>query len=354
MQRRIVVFVGVAGLIGALAACGGGATSQPPEDPTGPASSTKAAEAAAPTDGPSRGMEGPVAQSSSDDVRKGIAALKAGDVNGARAAFEVATKKNPNQADAFHYLALVQDQSGEKAEAEKNYRKALELDPNLEESAINLAAILVETGKHDEAASLMQKAIAKNPRNAALQVNLGMALSGKNDVAGANKAFEEAIKLEPNNGIHLVTYASHLARHGKNNEAIQKLEQAEKVASNDPGVLASIALEYKGLKDFKTCVAVLDKAVGLKDVAELRIYRGACKLGLKDLAGATTEFKDAVAKEPNNALARYSLGNALADSGKLTEAIAEWQKVLELQPDGPHAKAAEKKIAIAKAKAGGK
>ena len=29
----------------------------------------------------------------------------------------------------------------------------------------------------------------------------------------------------------------------------------------------------------------------LKDVAELRIYRGTCKLGLKDLPGATTEFE---------------------------------------------------------------
>jgi Tfp pilus assembly protein PilF len=355
MQRRIVVFTGIGGLIGALAACGGApATSNRPEDPSGPAASTQAAAASAPADGPSRGMEGPVAPSSSDDVRKGIAALKAGDIHGAKTAFEIAIKKNPNQADAYHYLALVQDQTGQKTDAEKNYRKALELDPNLEESAINLAAILVETGKHDEAASLMSKAVAKNPRNAALQVNLGMALSGKNDVAGANKAFEEAIKLEPNNGIHLVTYASHLARHGKTNDAVQKLKQAEKVAANDPGVLASIALEYKGLKDFKTCLAVLDKAVGLKDVAELRIYRGTCKLGLKDLPGATTEFKDAVAKEPNNALAHYSLGNALADSGKLTEAIGEWQKYLELQPDGPHAKAAEKKIAIAKAKAGEK
>ena len=286
-------------------------------------------------------------------MKKGIAALKAGDVNGAKAAFEVAVQKNPKQADAHHYLGLVNDQSGNKVEAEKNYRKALELQPDLEESAVNLAAILVETGKFDDAATLMKKAIAKNPKSAALQVNLGMALSGKNDVDGASKAFEEAVKLEPNNGIHLVTYASHLARNNKKDEAITKLKQAEKVSANDAGVLASVALEYKGLKDFKTCVAVLDKAVHLKDVAELRIFRGTCKLGLKDLSGATTEFKDAVAKEPNNALAHYSLGNALADGGKLTEAISEWETYLKLAPDGPQAKAAEKKIAIAKAKAGG-
>lgn len=340
--------VGVLGLVFA-AACGGGET-RPPEAPRQPVASevtegTSSEAGSAKSAGP--------ASTSSDDVKKGLVALEAGDLNGARAAFEVAVQKNPTQADAHHYLGLVNDQTGNKADAEKSYARALELQPDLEESAVNLAAILVETGRYDAAAALTKKGLAKNPKSAALQLNLAMALSGKDDVGGANAAFEEAIKLEPRSGIHLVTYAGHLARTNRRDEAIAKLKEAEKVASNDAGVLASVALEYKGLKEFKRCVAVLDKAVHVKDVAELRIYRGACKLGLKDLPGATTEFKDAVAKDPNSALARYSLGNALADGGKLTEAIAEWEAYVRLAPEGPHVKAAEKKIAIAKAKAGG-
>ncbi|HVJ91044.1 MAG TPA: tetratricopeptide repeat protein [Labilithrix sp.] len=336
----------------AATACGGGA-SKPPENPPSSASS---AESPSPTDdvgATTKKIEGPAAASNGDEVKRGIAALNAGDINGAKAAFEVAIQKNPKQAEAYHNLGLVMDQMGKKAEAEKNYRKALELSPDLEEPATNLAAILVESARHDEAVSLMKKAIAKNPKNAALHVNLGTALSGKNDVAGANKAFEDAIKLEPNNGIHLVTYAGHLARNSKRDEALTKLKRAERTAANDAGVLASVALEYKSLKEFKTCVAVLDKAVQLKDIAELRIYRGTCKLGLRDLPGATTEFADAVAKEPNNPLAHYSLGNALADGGKLNEAIVEWETYLKLAPDGPQAKAAERKVAKAKAKASG-
>ncbi len=95
---------------------------------------------------------------------------------------------------------------------------------------------------------------------------------------------------------------------------------------------------------------MLDKAIGIKDVAELRVYRGTCKLGLKDLPGATAEFKDAVAKEPNSAVAHYSLGNALGDAGKLPDAIGEWEQAIKLAPDSSMAKAAEKKIEIAKKK----
>ena len=355
MKRQVVLVALSLGIASATTlACGSGSTQKkPPETPTTASSATPTANATKTDEVPAPGgktIEGPVAPTNSDDVKKGVVALKAGDMNGAKAAFEVAIQKNPGQADAYHYLGLVNDQSGQKGEAEKNYKKALELDPTLLESSINLAAILIEGGKFDEAATLMKNAIAKNPKSASLRVNLGMALSGKNDVDGASKAFEEAIKLEPNNGIHLVTYASHLARNNKKDDALTKLKQAEKASSTDAGVLASIALEYKAMKDFKTCLAVLDKAIGMKDLAELRIYRGTCKLGLKDLPGATTEFKDAVAKEPNNALAHYSLGNALADGGKLADAIAEWETYLKLQPDGPQAKAAEKKIAIAKTK----
>jgi Flp pilus assembly protein TadD len=355
MRQVLRIGIGCGAVALFVLACGGGeppAKAPEPADTAPPA--TTASAAPKPEDAPAgKKIEGPAAPTSSDDVKKGIAALKGGDIYTARAAFEAAIQKNPKQADAYHYLGFVYEQGGLKADAEKSYRKAIELDPNLEEPAVNLAALLIENGKNDEAAALMKKAITKNPKSAALQVNLAMALAGKNDIDGAGKALDEAIKLEPNNGIHLVTYAGILAKAGKKDAAVDKLKQAQKISTNDPGVLASVALEYKGMKDFKTCIAVLDKAIGLKDVAELRVYRGTCKLGLKDLSGATTEFKDATTKEPSNALAHYSLGNALADGGKLTEAIAEWEQYLKLAPEGPQAKAAEKKIGIAKAKAGG-
>lgn len=329
-----------------LFACGGG-EQKPPETPP---PSLEPTSSPAPKSSGSTPTSGPVAPTNSDDVKKGIAALKAGDLPGAKAAFDAAIAKNPKQADAYHYRGVVEDQGGQKADAEKDYRKALEIQPDLEESAVNLAAIDIEGGKYDEAITLMKKAIAKNPKSAALHVNLAMALSGKNDVDGANKSFEEAMKLEPNNALTAVSYAQHLARSNKPKDAAAKLETAARLAASDPGVLASVAIEYKNMKDFKSCISVLDKAIGQKDVAELRVYRGTCKLGLHDLPGATAEFKDAVAKEPNNPVAHYSLGNALGDAGKLQDAIGEWEQAIKLAPDTQMAKAAEKKIDVAKKK----
>lgn len=335
MNRHFLPLLGLA-----LAACGGGSEPKQPDSTPPPLDNPS----------PTPASTGQAAPTNSDDVKKGIDLLKSGDMPGAKAAFDAAITKNPKQADAYHYRGVVEDQSGQKDAAAADYKKALEIQPDLEESAVNLAAIDIDAGKFDDAAALMKRAATKDPKNAAIHVNWAMALSGKGDEPGADKEFDQAVSLEPNNALTLVTYAQHLSRNGKKDQAGQKLQQAAGLAASDPGVLASIALEYKGLKDFKSCVSTLDKAIGLKDIAELRIYRGTCKLGLKDLPGATAEFKDAASKEPNNPVAHYSLGNALADGGKLADAITEWQTYLKLAPDGPMAAAAQKKIAIAQKK----
>jgi tetratricopeptide (TPR) repeat protein len=350
MKRHVVL----AALM--LIACGGGNTDKPPTTPTGDTSAKSASTGNAPAstgsaaETPKGPMEGPSAKPSSDDVGKGIAAMKKGDWNGARDSFEAAIKKNPKQADAHHYLGVVMEKTGDRAAAKKHYEDALAADPNLEEAAVNLVAINIEDKKWDDAVTLAKKILAKNAKNAPMHVNLAVALAGKDDKAGATKSFEDAIKLEPNKSDFYITYAQYQTLWGKRDEALATLKKAQGTAGDDPGTLAGIAIEFKNLKAYDACITAMDKAIAAKDAAELRVYRGHCKLGQKDLPGALADFSDAVKKEPSSAPPHYSYGNALADSGKFAEAIAEWEAYLKIAPTGPFAKNAEAKIKIAKGK----
>ena len=104
-----------------LFACGGG--EKPPETPP-PVSPEPTSGPAPKSSGTSAG--GPVAPTNSDDVKKGIAALKSGDMPGAKAAFDSAIAKNPKQADAYHYRGVVEDQTGRRAAfAEKASRDVI-------------------------------------------------------------------------------------------------------------------------------------------------------------------------------------------------------------------------------------
>lgn len=337
-----------AALVFALAACGGGATPKPVDSPDpslAPPASTGAG--GTPTAG---GTDGAAATSTSDDVTKGTAAVKAGDWNGAKAAFEAAIKKNPKQADAHYYLGLVMDKTGDRGAAEKHYKEALTLSPDLQEAAENLTAIYVETQKFDDAIVIAKKSLARNAKNSEMQLNLAVALSGKGDVEGATKAFDDAVKLAPNDARFYLAYAQHLNAAKKNDEAIAKLKQAQRVAGDDAALLGTIGFELRTARAVPECIAAFDKAITIKDNADFRTNRAMCKLAAKDKPGALADLQAATVKEPSFAPAHYWLGSILHDDGKFPEAVASYEAYLKAAPKGPMAKAAEAKAKLAKEK----
>jgi len=350
-MKRQVVSASIAFAF-ALSACGPSKPTETP-DPSLAATSTPPSSSAssgrAPTATPG-GTEGPVASSTSDDVTRGTAAIKAGDWTAARSAFESAIKKNPKQADAHYYLGLVMDKTGDKGAAEKNYKAAIELSPDLQEAAENLTAIYVEGQKFDEAIAIARKSLARNAKNAEMQLNLAVALSGKGDVEGATKAFEDALKLAPNDARFYLAYADHLGAAKKGDEAVAKLKQAQRVAGDDPAMLGTVGFAFRTARAVPECIAAFDKAITLKDNADFRTNRAMCKLAGKDKAGAIADLQAATSKEPAFAPAHYWLGSAFHDDGKFPEAVAEYDAYLKAAPKGPMAKMADAKLKLAKEK----
>jgi tetratricopeptide (TPR) repeat protein len=345
MNRSFAIALGITACM-TLAACGGPAQ---PADKPDPSLAPPASAAATPPATPS-GSDGPAATSTSDDVTKGTAAVKAGDWSTARASFEAAIKKNPKQADAHYYLGLVMDKTGDRGAAERSYKTALELQPDLQEAAENLTAIYVETQKYDDAIGVAKKSLARNAKNSDMQLNLAMALSGKGDLDGATKAFDDAVKLAPNDARFYLAYAQHLNGAKKNGEAIAKLKQAQRVAGDDPALLGTIGFELRTARAVPECIAAFDKAISLKDNADFRTNRALCKYAAKDKPGAVADLQAATTKEPAFAPAHYWLGSWMHEDGKFAEAIAEYDAYLKNAPKGPMAKAAEAKSKLAKDK----
>lgn len=350
LVRALALPVALGGLV---AACGGGATPAPnnPDpslaDPKQASADSKPAAAPSATAG---AADGPVAKPSSDDVARGVAALKAGSYNDARAAFEAAIKANGKQADAHYYLGLVMDKTGDRAAAEKEYREALSLSPDLQEAAENLTAIYVEAQKFDDAIAIAKKALAKNAKNAEMQLNFAIALGGKGDEAASTKAFDDAIKLAPNDARFYVAYAQQLAAWKKRDAAVAKLKEAQRVAGEDAAMLGTVGFELRTQRAVPECIAAFDKAIALKDNADFRTNRALCKTAAKDKAGALADLKEAVTKEPGFAPAHYWYGLALHEDGKFPEAAAEYEAYLKVAPKGPMAKAAAAKLKLAQEK----
>jgi tetratricopeptide (TPR) repeat protein len=52
-----------------------------------------------------------------------------------------------------------------------------------------------------------------------------------------------------------------------------------------------------------------------------------------DWAAAAGEYREALRLQPDYPEARFALGNLLARTGRLSEAIAEYQEILRTHPD---------------------
>ena len=324
------LFGGVIG--GALVSACGGSAPPPPNAPETPAASAATAATPAPSTPTSGGGQ---------DYDQGVAALGRGDVDGAKALQAKMQARDPKDASAAVLLGLIDEKQGDAPGAEKAYRDAIKLRPDLDAAYLNLSALLIDEKRSDDALTVARAGLAKMPSSSGLHANVASVLAEKGDQAGASSEFDRATHGAPNDPMLLVTYAHWLRVWKQGDAALAKLRAARPLAK-DPGMLAAIGEEMKGLGAFSDCIGALDQAIAAKNAPELLTYRAMCKRGAKDAAGARADLDAAIAAQ--YAPAHFYLARVLAESGDAKGAVAEYETFLKLEPNVPAAKLAREEL----------
>ena len=141
----------------------------------------------------------------SADIALAEAASAAKQNSDAISDYTQATQANPTDFSAAANLGILQQNAGQKENAEAAYRQALTLKADNPKSyaAIqeNLAGLLKSDGKLDEAATLLTQAAQVDSTSVALQDDLGSVYEkqGKKDQALA--AYKQALTISPKNGL---------------------------------------------------------------------------------------------------------------------------------------------------------
>ena len=329
--------VGVLALAGVLAvslqACGGSeppAQSPPPTLPEAPSATSSAAPEPA----------------ASPDLLAGIKAFDAGRYSDARASFEAATKKNPQNFEAFYNLGMACEKLGDGPGAEAAYKGALAIKPDLETASAELCALYVDEARIDDALTVGRAGLAAHPGSAALHENVGVALAAKGDSEGATPELEQAARLSPNEPMFHLTLA-HWLNVWHVRGAVPHLEAVLGLIKGDYAMTASVGYEYRMAGEFDSCVKTFDAAIAIKDGGEVRTERALCKLGQKDEAGALDDLQAAVKTEPSYAPGHYYLGGRLASGKHFKEAAAQYAEYLKLAPTGSLAKPASERLKAA-------
>jgi Flp pilus assembly protein TadD len=275
---------------------------------------------------------------SSELVKQGMDAIQKQDFATAKTVLSDAVAKDAQDPQAAFYLGVALDGLGELPAAMAQYKKALQLDPKLVEAAVNLSGAQYEQKDAAGALATAEQGLKANPKSPELLVNRALSLEalGKKDEAMA--AYGAAVKARPDDAQLRITYAEYLAAAGKRDDALTELRAVQNV--DDPTLLSALGVRFGRLKAFPDCVAAFDKAIKLKDNADLHTRRGVCRHDFGDDAGAQADYDAAIKLDDKFAPAYYYLGRHLEkkDKKKALEALDRAQK---LDPSGPIGKQAK-------------
>jgi len=249
---------------------------------------------------------------------------------------------NANSADvlAHYYMGVACGGLADSSCAANSFRRAIELDQKFAEAYVNLSALQLD--QKDFAGSLATvEAGLKHTNHPDLYLNRAIALESLGKKDDAASAYGVAVEHMPDNFSLRLTYAQLLLANEKKVEALAQIQKVRE--SDDPKLLAIAAIVARQLEAFADCVAILDRAISLKDLAALRVRRGMCREDLKDVTGARVDFERAISIDSKFGPAHYYYGVMLEKGKDNKKACSEFALAIEQGGNegvGPQAKKA--------------
>ena len=194
----------------------------------------------------------------------------------------------PHQPNALCGLGGLAQQRGQYQVAQKLIRTALQVQPKLVQGWLSLGNLHQVQGQLAEALEAYQRVVALDPNSVAAYNNLGYTLQLKGEWEQAIACYQKASSLQPNNIEINVNLANALHTQGK----LSAEQQAHYAALNH-----DLGVARKKAGDLKTAIAY---------------------------------YRQAIALQPNLAIAHSNLGAALKATGKIDQAITHYQTALYL------------------------
>ena len=223
-----------------------------------------------------------------------------------------------HKADALtHFVeGMASEENGEMDRALEAYRKVLNVDPGQAQLAARVAGLLIQQDDFPQAIDVLKDAIKANPNNAEPYQQLAFIyLKYLKRTDQAIDYANRAIALNPENAEGYQRLVEIEVAAGQEKKALEVLDRAAKVRSNDPGFWMRLGKLY---------MAILFKSDSQPKPDELK---------------RTNEiFKKAAEHAGDDPAVLKEIADYYAASQQLKEAIPLYLRVLELQPDDANAR----------------
>jgi protein O-GlcNAc transferase len=241
---------------------------------------------------------------------------------------------NPQQADALHFLGVLNHQVGRNDLAVELIGKAIAQNDRMPAFHNNLGNALKAQGQLDAAVSSYRRALTLKPDYPEAHYNLGITLQAQGQLEAAANSYRRTLALKPNHAEAHNNLGNALRAQGLLEEAAIAYRHA--LASKPSHVEAHTNLGnlFKARGQLEQALASYQQALALQpDLAEAHNNVGLVLLEQNELEKAVAAFGHALRCKPDYAEAHYNLGNALQQQGKADEAEGAYTRALALKPD---------------------
>jgi cellulose synthase operon protein C len=294
-------------------------------------------------------------------------------------------EKEPNNPAAYVELGNLRIAQDQFADAQKAFQQALDQDPNSIEALYGLLSVDVAQKQTDRAIATAKAELAKHPQNVGFHLLLGeLLLDQKKDLAGAEAEFKQASDLDKKNGEALVKLGAVQEARGATDQALQTYLDGSRTSPKDIRFYLLAGEIYMNKKEWDHAKQQYQKALEIQsdnplasnDLAYVMLQAG----GNVDVAFAMAQtarrqlpdnpnsadtlgwafykkgvytsaidlLKEAVKKEPDNALFNYHLGFAYAANHQANLAKQQLDRVVRIKPDFPDVDELRRAVAEAK------
>lgn len=222
------------------------------------------------------------------------------------------TRIDERSARGFILLGRVEEKRGDHPKALKYFEKAFRLEPNNVQLKLSLAQSLIKNGQQDRAMNLCQallddQTITLNPSNAGILSKIGLIFMEEDRLGQAGKVLLDSIAMDDSN--------------------------AE--TWNNLGVV------YYRTKDYPKALEAYERAVRLdpefasafNNLGTLYLRMSLERKDPKMLPKAIDAFDRAIGNDSRLASAYNGRASAFKFSNRASEAVRDWKRAMELQPD---------------------
>jgi tetratricopeptide (TPR) repeat protein len=282
----------------------------------------------------------------SDGQNAPSSASPAGNVlDQAIATFEKLVELEPNNVEERMVLGQLYTVKHDQKKAEEQFKISQSLEPDSEEVVLNLARLYAQNGNMDQAAKVIES-VPAGDRTSKMEDALGAAYQQLKRPKDAITAYQRAAALEPGDLRTREALAEALL---SDNQLDEALTQFQKLAKSDPensGALVHIGEIQRRQGKYEDALATIRKA---RKVDPSNLEAGYNEGLLLDVLGRYDESIQVYEKmvdltshangaytsdeKTNRGIFLERLGTVYSEQGKFNEAIATFQKLIDMGGD---------------------